>query len=202
MRFHRIEPPRTSADFDWLNEHWKSFGWQLVPKADERAITDAWSTKCERGSKVVLPSPFCTWDISALWGLEDRADEIESEVTLKILIAFRRCVHPGERLLVIDWMHSWYYFDPFGGITEATRDEWAYPILPDEFEPHYFLARDFRFGVSADTGRRLTIFGADLLDAVALDPPFQFLRLCKCIRKADRQRWRKFQIGRNASNGR
>lgn len=122
----------------------------------------------------------------------DHRDEVESEVTLKFLHAFRRCVRAGERLLVIDWLHPWFYFDPFGGVAKATRDEWAYPLLPDYLEAYWFLAPDFRFGVLVTTG--LAIFGEDLLNAISVDPPVQFLNVCRFRRKADRKRWRKLLV--------
>lgn len=193
MRYNRFDPPRTQADFDRVYQHQQTLGWERIPEADEQAIAAAWERNCECNKRIRLPSPSCTWDTWGIRRLGEQANGVESEVTLKLLNAFRRCVHPSERLIVIDWMHGLYYFDPSGGVMEATLDEWAYPILPDGWEPHFFVASDFRFGVGTDTGRRLTIFGEDLLNTIAHDPPRQFLRLCKCINDTNRKRWQRFQ---------
>jgi len=196
MRYENFDAPCGFEDWDRLTDHWRSRGWEPIPESDEAAIKQAWEKTMERQSKVVWPSPFCTWDASALWELGEQAEDVESEVTLKVLGAFRRCVRPGERLLVIEWPHPWYYFDPCGGVTRATRDEWAYSILPDQYEPHFFLASDFRFGVGTDVGRRLTLFGGDLLAAFAADPPRRFLSFCNAMHKTDRKLWRKGVVQR------
>ena len=76
-------------------------------------------------------------------------------------------------------MHDCYYFNPHAGITAATRDEWAMPILPDG-DSNNFLAPDFRFGII--TSWRYTgpviLFGAELLAEFDADPPKEFLRIC------------------------
>lgn len=96
-----------------------------------------------------------------------------------MLAAFRRCTRPGERLLAIDWQHAWYYLDPHAGITAATRDEWAMPVLPDG-DSYNYVAPDFRFGslTGWDRNWSVTLFGAELLAAFAGDPPERFLRAC------------------------
>src|SRR5258706_296375 len=125
---------------------------------------------------VEAPNPSICWHHVSTRELGQHAEEVEADFTLKILAAFRRCTLQGERLLAIDWLHSWYYFDPHGGISAATRDEWAMPVLPD-IESYNYLAQDFRFGVLTgyDESWFVKLFGASLLAAFAADPPMQFL---------------------------
>ena len=145
-------------------------------------IWDAWTAKFggygRSGGDPVFPPPSRTWDLTPLTRVPSKAEEIEAELTMKMLAAFRRCIPPGERLLVIEhWQHVWYELDPHGGITAATRDEWARPILADG-DPSHFVAKDLTFGVSADWRGRLTVFGEPMLAALESDPPGEFLRLC------------------------
>ncbi len=185
MRFHRFftrdsYPDKASyfAYMERVKEHWRSFGWEEIPKHDEAAIKAAWSANLEPERGVVkVPIPSRCWRHISTKELGERADELEAEFTMKILAAFRRCTCPGERLLAIDWQHSWYYFDPHGPISVAARDEWAMPVLPG-VESYNFVAADFRFGVLTgfDECWFLSLFGAELLGAFADDPPWRFLR--------------------------
>lgn len=162
-----------------IREHWRTLGWQEVPEADVPAIIEAWRSHLQPGTQVIIPRPCRTWRGRALARVQQEP-ELESDFTLKVLSAFRRCTRPGERLWVIDWQHTWYYLDPHGGITAATRDEWALPVLPDGGDEYNYVAPDFRFGLIMRwrvTGP-VTLFGAELLAAIDADPPEQFLRVC------------------------
>ena len=184
MRYRRFDPPRSPADFDQIRRHWLSLGWYPIEEIEVMyAIWDAWTAKFgsyERsGGDPIFPPPWRTWDLPPLSQVAGEAEEIEAELTIKMLAAFRRCVPPGERLLVIEhWQHEWYELDPHGGITAATRDEWARPILPDGDSYHY-VAKDLSFGVSADRRGKLTVFGESMLAALESGPPGGFLRLCR-----------------------
>src|SRR5262249_37561271 len=137
---------RSFAYMDRVKRHWRSLGWQEIPKAHEPAIEQAWIAHLEPAAgEVVVPKPYRTWRQISVGELGERAEELEADFTLKVLAAFRRCTGPSERLLAIDWLHDWYYFDPHAGITAATRDEWAMPVLPD-VESYNYVAPDFRFG--------------------------------------------------------
>jgi hypothetical protein len=173
-----LEGERYERYIEEIEAHWWSLGWQIVPKADEPAIKWAWISNLEPGGELIVPKPSWSWSGQALARHLQQPD-LESEFTLKLLDAFRRCTRPGERLWVIDWLHSWYYFDPHGGITVATRDEWAKPVLPDG-DAYNYVAPDFRFGVIMGwrvTGP-VTLFGADLVAALAANPPEGFLQAC------------------------
>src|SRR4051794_39874013 len=127
-------------------------GWRPIPPGDEAAIKAAWVARLQPGDEVVIPKPSRTWRGRAL--ARHRA-ELEAEFAGKLLVAFRRCTRPGERLWVIDWQHGWYYLDP-----HAAAGERPVPALPDG-DSYNYVAPDFRFGVVTgwrDTGP-VTLFG-------------------------------------------
>lgn len=173
------EPKRYDAYVSRVEEHWRSLGWEKVPAGDEPMIKAAWLSLVQpRGKGMIIPKPSRAWRGKRL-AQHQQQPELEAEFTLKLLAAFRRCTRPGERLWVIDWQHSWYYFNPQGDITVATRDEWAKPVLPDG-DSYNYVAPDFRFGVITgwrETGP-VTLFGANLLAAFDADPPKRFMRVC------------------------
>src|SRR5689334_21410845 len=119
MRFRNCEAPKDGADWQRVRDRWRSVGWAEVPADDEPAIMAAWSAHLQPSDTIQIPDP------SRTWTLPDLSEEIEAEFTLKLLAAFRRRTSPGERLLVIDRQHTWYYLDPRGDIRSATRDDWA-----------------------------------------------------------------------------
>jgi hypothetical protein len=134
-----------------------------------------WAPPSRRANKnAAIP-----WRQISVAELGDQVEEVEADFTLKVLAAFRRCTGPRERLLAIDWQHAWYFFNPHAGITAATRDEWAMPVLPDGNSYNY-VGPDFRFGslTGWDGTWSLSLFGAELLAAFAADPPDRFLRAC------------------------
>jgi len=148
-------------------------GWQPIPKANEAAIKAAWRSHLQPADELVIPVPNWTWSGSTLESHSFRP-ELNKEFADRLLAAFRRCTQPGERLWVIDWQHAWYSLDP-----HTARGSWPLAVLPDG-DSCNCVATDFRFGVV--TGWRatgpVTLFGADLLDAFADDPPREFLRAC------------------------
>ncbi len=187
MRFERFanipsiiyEHDRYDQHMAEIKEHWRSLGWEQIPEEHEAAIKAAWISHLEPSEQgKVIPKPFRVWRGQALARHREQP-ELEGDFTLKLLAAFRFCTKPGERLWVIDWPHPWYYFNPHGGITVATRDEWAKPVLPDG-DSYNYVAPDFRFGIVMSwrvTGP-VTLFGDELLTAFEADPPEQFMRVC------------------------
>jgi len=179
VQFHRLTQPRTPAEFAAVGHHWQALGWEPVPAAEEPAIREAWGRALQPGRVLDLPRPRRVWTIDALrTSPPARLAAAEAEFTLRVLSAFRAVIPGGERLLAIDWQHRWFRFDPHGGVSEATRDEWAMPVVPLG-DSYHFVAPDFRFGVSGDCVRgHLTAFGAGLVDALSAHPPQDFDRLC------------------------
>jgi hypothetical protein len=106
----------------------------------------------------------------------------ESDLTLKTLRALRHCTTDGERVYALDWNHPCYYFDPHAVITDATRDSWAVPVLPngDDF---YYLALDLRFGIlSRFNSRTICVFGKELLNAFAQAVPLVFQKVIRIVK--------------------
>ena len=182
MRYFHFAEPQRLADFDPIRRHWFSLGWRPLENIEEIGkIKAAWTTKFGDfgfwGTDPVFPPPSRSWDIRPLYPWTDRSEAIEAEFTMKMLAAFRRCVPKGERLLVIGhWQLDWYEFDPHGGVSAATCDEWARPILTGE--AFHFVARDLSYGTHHDWRGRITIFGRELFAALDQDPPREFLRVC------------------------
>jgi hypothetical protein len=182
MRYRHFDPPYDHGAFERIRSHWVALGWKPIDGIEEmEAIRDAWERRFGEygfwGADPVFPPPSRTWDVTPLHPLVRASEEIEAEFTLKMLAAFRRCVPKGERLLVIGhWQHEWYEFDPHGGITAATCDEWACSILPGQAA--HFVARDLSFGTHGDWRGKLTIFGRELFAALEPDPPREFFRVC------------------------
>src|SRR5262249_46118064 len=125
-------------------------------------------------------TPSTIWDISPIY-LQTNEDfaRLEEDLTLKALRAFRACTPPGEELYVLDWNHSCYFFDPHGGVTDASESSWAKPVLPHG-DHSLYLARDFRFGIIGDcVDRTMCVFGEPLLAAFAEDMPLIFHKQAK-----------------------
>jgi hypothetical protein len=164
---------------DTVREHWRTLGWAEVPDSDVPAIMKAWFLHLQPADDVIIPSPRRTWRGLSL-ARAQRKPVLEADFTLKLLSAFRRCTRRGERLWVIDWQHTWYYLDPHAGITAATRDEWALPVLPDGGDEYNYVAPDFLFGLIMRwrVDGPVTLFGTELLSSFDADPPELFLRAC------------------------
>jgi hypothetical protein len=75
-------------------------------------------------------------------------------------------------------MSTWYYFDPHAPITNASREQWAVPMLPDG-ESYLFVSQDYRLGVISHYFGKVIVFGRELLAAMERDPPQEFLRVCR-----------------------
>jgi hypothetical protein len=189
MRYQRFAEPRRRADFEPIYLNWYSLGWRRLDDIEVmRSIKAAWAAKFGDfglwGIDPVFPSPSRSWDIRALFPLTYRSEAIEAEFTLKLLDAFRRLVPKGKSLLVVGhWQLQWYEFDPHGGVSAITRDEWARPILTDE--AFHFVARDLSYGTHHDWRGEITIFGSELLAALEQDPPREFLKTCRPLHRPD-----------------
>ena len=148
-------------------------GWQPIPPGEEAAIRAAWAAHLQPGDELVVPVPSRSWRGQALARHRERR-AVAAEFAGKLLVAFRRCTRPGERLWVIEWQHAWYCLDP-----HAAAGEWPYPPLPAG-DACNVVASDFRFGFVSGwraTGP-VTLFGAELLAAFADDQPTEFLQVC------------------------
>ena len=124
------------------------------------AIWDAWTARFgsyERsGGDPVFPPPRA-WDLTPLSQVAGEAEEIEAELTMKLLAAFRCCVPPGERLVGHRALAARVVrARPSRRDHGRCATEWARPILPDG-DSHHYIAKDWS---SALGGRgKLTVFG-------------------------------------------
>lgn len=169
------------TDFDDEREAklrtWERVGWREMSRGQE---DDAWNIYKEKvgypaATDFSTPQPSFTWDVSPmfLWDKE-KFDRLEADLTLKTLQALQQVTPAGEEVLALDWNHPCYFFDPHGGVSDASPSSWAVPVLPNG--DHYlFLAQDFRFGLIGNcVDRTICVFGQPLLDTLAENPPAVF----------------------------
>src|ERR1043165_6984108 len=137
----------TLTDFDDEREaklrSLEQLGGREMPRGQEDAGWDRYGKELENRS----PQPSVTWDISPIY-LRGKGylEEMEIDLTLKTLAALQDCTRRGEELLVLDWNHPCFFFDPHGGLAGADPKSWAKPVLPNG-DSCIFLAPDFRFGI-------------------------------------------------------
>jgi hypothetical protein len=129
------------------------------------------------GNGLTTPAPSVTWDIAPIYlRTGEYLRQMEADLTLKALDALKKCTRPGEELLVLDWQHTCYFFNPHGGVMDANPSAWAKPVLPNG--DHYiFLAQDYRFGIIGNCcDVTMCVFGQDLLAAFQESMPSIFNR--------------------------
>ncbi|HYV36146.1 MAG TPA: DUF2716 domain-containing protein [Gemmataceae bacterium] len=149
----------------------EQWGWREMSRGQEDACWDKYRRELECRS----PEPSKTWDISPIFLRgKDHRDQLETDLTIKALTAFKTCTNKGEELLVLDWNHPCYFFDPHGGLSDASAKSWATPVLPDG-DSYIYLASDLRFGIIGDCVlQTMCVFGRELLDAFAVNLPKLF----------------------------
>jgi hypothetical protein len=135
------------------------------------------------------PTPSATWDISPIYlRTEEDFTSVEDNLTRKALAALRRCTRPGEELHVLDWNHPCYFLDPHAAADDG--ESWPIPVLPNG--DHYiFLAPDLRFGLIGNcVEQTICVFGRELLEALADDPPLLFRKPAPTA-----EEWERLRIG-------
>jgi hypothetical protein len=156
---------------------WERLGWREMSHGQ---MDEAWSRYGatfgypERGV-FTTPMPSVTWDISPIYlRAKEDFERLEGDLTLKALAALKECTRTGQELLALDWNHPCYFFDPHGGVSDASPSSWAVPVLPNG--DHYlFLAQDFKFGIIGNcVDMTICVFGPELQEAFAADPPLIF----------------------------
>lgn len=159
---------------------WRQLGWEEIPDSELDVVWE----RFERafgffGTGIREPAPSLTWDITLAFQRDDAfLARIKANLNLKMLRVLQHCINPGERVIALDWMHSCFWFDPCGGVTTGDADDWAIPVLP--VGDHYvFLASDLRFGTIGHLETSVCVFGRELLDAFAVDPPEAFTHLVR-----------------------
>jgi hypothetical protein len=126
------------------------------------------------------PEPSLTWDISGAYVLDDdRCANALVDLRLCTLQALRACTRPGEELYAAAWQHACYAVNPHGGPGAVDVSCWPVPVFPDGVYT-LFLAADGRFGLFGHPWEMtVCVFGRELLDAYAEDPPWLFRKLVR-----------------------
>lgn len=159
---------------------WRGLGWIELPDAEYDVVWEEFRRRFGFfGTGIRAPEPSLTWDIRQAFGSgRDHFERLSADLNLKVLKALQACTAAGESVYALDWNHTCFHFNPRGGVTTGHADEWAVPVLPNG--DHYvFLAEDYRFGIIATMDTSVCVFGADLLNALASDPPAVFTRLAR-----------------------
>jgi len=161
---HRVFFYGTRERFFPPDERWLARGWSVVPKHEEADIKRRWTDKFEcNGEGISVPAPSKTFDGLPIRRVaQPRRSQIEAELTTVVINGFRAITPVGRRILYIDWLHGWYYFDPHAEIQQETDDSWPLPILPDNDFRH-ILSFDFQCGLISSPVAKITIFGERLL---------------------------------------
>jgi shikimate kinase len=159
--------------------------WSELPRAADDATWDRFYAEFDfRPSMTVVPGirephHSVTFDISGVYGEEDRYRQLTLDLSEKLVAALRRCVPEGEVVHALDWQHSSYRFEPHRPFEFASEDDWPVPALPNG---DYFLFLDpaLRFGVFGHPWEQsMCVFGDALIDAFRADPPRLFERLMR-----------------------
>jgi len=109
------------------------------------------------------PSPSITYSIS------ERTTFVE-DLDTHALAIFRRVVAPEERMYVLDWQHTSFWFYPHRSRGEAFERG----LYPDG-DYHIFLAEDFSFGMFGHPWEQtICVFGERLLQAMDQHTPSLF----------------------------
>ncbi|MBW3623970.1 MAG: DUF2716 domain-containing protein [Armatimonadetes bacterium] len=121
------------------------------------------------------PKPSITYSISRIYaGDEAEYDVLESDLNLRTLEAFRRCLPRRERLYALDWQHTCYRFNPHLRFDVSDPDNWWVPVLPNG-DYYIFLSPDMKLGLFGHPWEQtLCIFGKPLLEAYERGIPLLF----------------------------
>ena len=130
------------------------------------------------GPGIREPNPSVTFDIAApIDGpIPEEEYGLVNELHTKAHAAFQRVTPIGKRLIVLDWQHEDWLFDPHAPFDPANWRNWETWVYPDG-DYYVFLADDFSFGTFAHPwAQTICVWGQDLIDAFASDPPLLFQR--------------------------
>jgi len=133
------------------------------------------------GPGIQEPIPSVTFALSVPVDIDISHDPFACIVDLHIKahMAFQRVTPVGKSIIVLNWQHDEYIFDPHAPFNVADWREWKTWVYPDG-DYYIFLAEDFSYGTFghpwADT---ICVWGQPLIDAFAADPPLLFGRVVR-----------------------
>ncbi len=120
------------------------------------------------------PSPSVTYFIGPNSDQPDHFDKLLTDLDIRMLAAFRRCVPADGWLYALDAYHPSYRFRPHIPFDAAEGNNWRVSVFPNG-DYHIFLAPDLRFGLFGHPWEQtMCIFGEELLTALEDDPPLLF----------------------------
>lgn len=133
------------------------------------------------GPGILEPVPSVTFDLNSAVPPVKSDDPYYSVVDLhvKAYATFQRVTPIGKSLIVLDWKHDEYLFDPHAQFDAANWREWKTWVYPDG-DYYIFLAEDFRYGTFGHPwAGTICVWGQELIDAFADDPPILFQRVVR-----------------------
>jgi hypothetical protein len=159
-------------------ERFRSNGWAEVDPEEKAGIWSIFETMIAPEQQQP-PAPSIVWDIGTAYE-EDLSMDTEPDLTLKALGAMRAVSKPDDVWYVFSDYASLSGFLPWRASPKPYSNWWMHPVLPRGAPPYMksrtnhncFVRHDFRAGFLTYLREdSLCIFGQDLLDALAADPP-------------------------------
>jgi len=167
----------SALERDYELRYWGERGWRQLADLDEENI---WERLFKiigfDDGKFIEPHPSATWDVSSLLILDAGSrTQLEADLNNKMLAAFVQCLGVNEELYVLDYRHPCFLFSPhrMKNCPVATKANWAVPILPEDTH-HFYLEKDFRFGLLSHLDGTICVFGKQFLAAVETNRPLVF----------------------------
>lgn len=123
-------------------------------------------TRAEFWPAIAEPTPSVTFDLSSIFE-RDSADFAAGAAAVKAAVWWALSLHPAEPLVVLDWQHPGYRFDPRAdaGQNNAFGD-WPVTPFPDG-DYFAFLTEDFAVGTFGHPWEQsLCVIGAALRDTL------------------------------------
>ena len=119
-------------------------------------------------------TPCECWDISQL-GDHENLSELVCDLNRKCLAALRSCSASNAPWYAFENINHPYYHVEFNEMPDD-QFNWPIPIFPNA-DPCIIVSEDFQTGIIATLRQSITVFGADMVQAINTDPPRMFNKL-------------------------
>ncbi len=155
------------------------YGWEVIDDSHHDPLWArfgaTFNTNPHGYGKIPDPVPSCVWRVASFCKMTDAERRpLETDFTARVFRAFRALTPSGERINVLDWNHTCYFFDPHIDNPFPSTKNCAVPVLPDN-DSYFFISNDFTFGTFGKCMYRmckrpeLIVFGDNLIDALFED---------------------------------
>ncbi len=171
------EPTGTGSSVDDMSERFANAlpsAWQQLPEDEHRRYSKQFyndfdfraNTSPEGWPAVKEPADSVTYDLSVIPDGPKRGAAYDA-INAEALRAFVWAMPEVEKLLVLDWQHPSYWFDP--KVQALTwRAEWEVPVYPDG-DYFSFLTPDFSEGTFGHPWEQtICVFGERLVGSLGL----------------------------------